>query len=123
MIAKYRGKRIDNGEWVYGSLIERSMLYGSQYSILVRGDEDTIDNEIDVYYPSVGMWTGKVDAGKQEVYEGHILENDGEWYTVEWDEHSLQWEAQGIGDTESIALAEIVSESWIQEKYPGSVHD
>jgi uncharacterized phage protein (TIGR01671 family) len=64
---KFRGKRVDNGEWVYGSysLIPEPniMFYNS-------------DNEVDcasVDPGTLGQYTGIRDMVKTDIYEGHII--------------------------------------------------
>ena len=61
------------------------------------------------------QFTGFTNNG-QDWYEGDILENDGDWYRVEWDAEQGIWEAAGIEDThEIIALNEVLSsETWVQ---------
>jgi hypothetical protein len=41
------------------------------------------------------------------LYEGDILENDGDWYQIGWDADQGRWEAAGTKSThESLALCE-----------------
>lgn len=51
-----------------------------------------------------------------EWYDGDILENDGDWYVITWDEDQASWEATGIRSTgESLSLCELLSqETWVQ---------
>ena len=60
---KFRGKRIDNGEWVYGSLI------GEEYI-------GSVNRSYEVDPETVGQFTGKIDDKEREVYEHDIYFNE-----------------------------------------------
>lgn len=75
---KFRGKRIDNGEWAEGSLV-----YVDNVPIIIHKSKSIVDNSLDksialaysddeiavVHPETVGMFTGLTDKNGKEVYQ------------------------------------------------------
>ena len=78
IITEYRGKRIDNGEWVYGGLVTCPI---SNACWIYYPDPDMTDTEvvdlglrrIEVHPESVGMYTGLKDTEGVKIFQKDII--------------------------------------------------
>lgn len=89
----FRGKRIDNGKWAYGYLIEQDNPEYHTYIIrnfLAEIDKENIDvtnlDIVEVDAKTIGQYTDMVDKNDTKIFEGDIVDflyrSDGDDYGI-----------------------------------------
>lgn len=78
-IIKFRGKSVESGEWVYGSLIDSREILNLETCEIVRFGGDVPVEIIKVFANSVHQYTNIKDSSGNEIYEGDIVRQEGYW--------------------------------------------
>lgn len=87
---KFRGKRLDNGEWVYGDLEYNRAKNIARIHTYDEDGEYLIQHSVDP--ATVGQFTGLLNKNGKEIYEGDILmlgSSDAGICEVKWNESQL----------------------------------
>lgn len=116
---KFRGKRLDNGEWVYGDLFR---MHGVPYIYPYPAPNGW--NDYEVIPDTIGQFTGQFDDSGKEIYEGDIVANDfGNAYIVNM---AVEWCTDGywaLHEIDGDDTMHFVADYLKEIELIGNIHD
>ena len=91
----FRGKRLDNGEWVYGSFLQVEHEDGSFATAIFQKKDAGGDAEVSP--ATVGQYTGLRDKNGKRIFEGDLLSlRTGRPHVVRFEDGAFVFENTAI---------------------------
>ena len=114
----FRGKRVDNNEWVYGFL-SKSRGNNHFLSLCIDHEENGVMLSSIVEPETIGQYTGLTDRNGKRIFEGDILVENGYRFLVVFDQKWAKFKLRH--DNKAIQYPE-----WnrgVEMEIIGNIHD
>lgn len=117
----YRGKRKDNGEWVYGYYCKCGWT-GKEKDVIIPSHASALYG-IDVIPETVGQYTGLTDKSGKKIFEGDILRIVGCYFDVIYRNGGFVWRDMRLNKFVNYANSESNIEQFSFVEVIGNIHD
>lgn len=121
----FRGKREDNGEWIYGSYLEVENRKTKEKTCAIFEYYDD-ENDSEVLPDTVGQYIGLTDKNGKKIFDGDILESHYDslypdnsaiekvmWYGCGWCIQQDDYEPDLLTEDDNLPYSEVI----------GNIHD
>ena len=99
----FRGKRVDNGEWITGYYIKANHHWHSQgihedwivVNTIQNGGWCNVRGKYAVIPETIGQYTGLTDKNNKKIFEGDFVKISGDLagiYVSVWEEYNFEYE-------------------------------
>lgn len=119
---RFRGQRLTNGEWVYGSLLQQKI--NGINTDMIMFDRGFGVDKVQIKVGTAGQFTGFVDSYGNDIYEDEILQVGDFKAVVKWNEKLGAFCIQFDFEKEPgfLPLGEWIADKEVV-KIIGSIHD
>lgn len=124
----FRGKRVDNGEWVVGNFVKyQPCASKDEWIVGIVPDYASSLYLIEVDIETVSRYTGLTDKNGRKIFEGDVIRYTtieySDIYIVRWDITAARFAVYGLGLGEKIPLGDFVFYDAQKCEVIGNIHD